>query len=381
MTVLLGLAVSLVLLTQVPGAAQELPRGSIVDDVKCAADQTQSYALYLPSNYSKDRRWSVLIGFHPGARGRAIVEKYRAAAEEYGFIVAASNNSRNGPWEVSAAAIKAMFPDIDARFAIDPQRIYLTGHSGGARVAMQVALANKAIAGVIASSAGFPDSQPRSKVSFAVFGTAGIDDFNYIEMRMMDRKLSSPHRLAVFPGGHTLPPDDVALEAIEWLELQAMKDGRRSRHEALIGRLYAKRMRAIESAAGAEALQMLEAVVSDFKGLLDVTAEDGRAKELAKQGDIKKAIARQRSSDDAESELISELGGLEACLADEQRRSDCLRRMRELLPRVSRQAASAEDPLERGRARRVLRALSSGVTARTKDREDLDLIEKYGVRR
>ena len=62
---------------------------------------------------------------------------------------------------------------------------------------MSVALSNKAIAGVIASSGGYPDSQPRSKVTFAVFGTAGTEDFNYIEMRMLDRKLTSPHHLAM----------------------------------------------------------------------------------------------------------------------------------------------------------------------------------------
>ena len=150
--------------------AQDLPRGAIIDDVKCAADATQSYALYLPSNYSPTRRWSVLVGFHPGARGRALVDTYRAAAEQYGYVVVASNNSRNGPWEVSAAAIKAIFPDVDARFAIDSQRIYLTGHSGGARVALQVALANKAIAGVIASSAGFPTAGhgPKSPSRYSV---------------------------------------------------------------------------------------------------------------------------------------------------------------------------------------------------------------------
>ena len=53
----------------------------------------------------------------------------------------------------------------------------------------------------------------RSRVRFPIFGTAGTDDFNYIEMRLLDRKLTSPHCLAVFHGGHTLPPDDVALEA------------------------------------------------------------------------------------------------------------------------------------------------------------------------
>ena len=45
---------------------QGLPLGTIVEDVKCAADPSQSYALYIPSAYSPDRKWSLLIAFHPG---------------------------------------------------------------------------------------------------------------------------------------------------------------------------------------------------------------------------------------------------------------------------------------------------------------------------
>src|SRR5689334_8163921 len=109
---------------------QDLSRGRIVDDVKCAADPSQSYALYLPSAYTPDRPWPVLMGFHPGARGRAIVEKYQAAAEQHGYVVAGSNNSRNGPWQVSVAAVRAMSADVGSRFSLDPKRVYLTGLSG-----------------------------------------------------------------------------------------------------------------------------------------------------------------------------------------------------------------------------------------------------------
>ena len=51
--------------------AAELPRGTILDDVKCMADASQSYALYIPSNYSPDRAWSLILAFDPRARGRA----------------------------------------------------------------------------------------------------------------------------------------------------------------------------------------------------------------------------------------------------------------------------------------------------------------------
>src|SRR5262245_36626263 len=99
-------------------AAQDLQRGVVIDDVKCVGDANESYALYLPSTYSSDRVWNLLIAFHPAARGRAMVEKYRAAAEQYGYIVAGSNTSRNGPWSVSASAVRAMSADLGQRFAI-----------------------------------------------------------------------------------------------------------------------------------------------------------------------------------------------------------------------------------------------------------------------
>ena len=129
---------------------------------------------------------------------------------------------------------------------------------------------------------------------FAVFGTAGTEDFNYIEMRLLDRKLTSPHHLAVFNGGHTLPPDAVALEAIEWMELQAMKSGRRTRDEALVDRLFEKRQRLIAaSTSPADSVHLLDALVSDFTGLRDVSAEAARAKDLSQQPEVKKALARQ----------------------------------------------------------------------------------------
>ena len=372
------LAVLGVLWSASAAQAQDLPRGEIVDSVKCLADPTESYALYLPSTYSPARPWSLLIGFHPGARGRAIVEKYRAAAEQYGYIVAGSNNSRNGALAVSAQAIQAMSVDLGRRFAIDGNRLYLTGLSGGARVAMQVALGRSRIAGVIASSAGYPDSQPRASVPFALFGTAGTDDFNYIEMRMLDRALRTPHRVVIFEGGHQLPPDDVAMDAIEWLELQAMVSGRRPRDEVLIDRLFAKRQLAIAaSGATAATVHLLHALADDFKGLRDVTEASARAAALAKQPDVRRALAREHDDDDAEARLLDQAVALEAGLTDDARRPDSLQGLRELLTRLSKQANATTDFPERGRSRRLLRIITMGAPERTQDQEYLKLLAQF----
>jgi len=359
--------------------ADDFPRGTIIDDVKCAADATQGYALYLPSKYSPDRSWNLLLAFHPAARGRAMVEKYRAAAEQYGYIVAGSNTSRNGSWAVSGAAVRAMSADLGQRFSIDAERLYLTGMSGGARVAMQVALNNKNIAGVIASSAGYPDSKPRASVTFAVFATAGTEDFNYIEMRQLDRKLASPHYLAIFNGGHTLPPDEVALEAIEWMELQAMKSGRRTRDDALVERLFEKRQRAVAAAASpAAAVHLLEAIAEDFNGVRDVSAEAARARDLSRQAEVKKALARERADDDAESRLLGDIFDLEAGLRDENRRASNLMRLRDQLSRYARDAESTTDSPERSLARRVLRTVTAGASERVDDPQYLQFLQQFG---
>ncbi len=358
--------------------AQEVRPGTILDSVTCAGDPTQTYALYVPSSYTPERKWPVLFAFHPAARGRAMVEKYAAAAEQYGYIVAGSNNSRNGPWGPTRAAIAAMPADVGSRFAIDPKRVYLTGMSGGSRVALEVALAKNDVAGVIASSAGYPDSQPRSRLSFAIFSTAGTEDFNYLEMRLLDRKLTTPHYLAVFEGGHTLPPDSVALEAIEWLELQAMKVGRRQRDEALLDRLADKRRKAIAATTSdAAAEHLLESFVADFQGLRDVPAESARLKELAKRPDVRKALDRERASEDAEWRTINDIFELEAGLADDERRPASLMRLRDALAKLSRAATAEEDSAARAQARRVLRTITAGASERVQDKEYRALIEQY----
>jgi len=358
--------------------AQDLPRGQVIDDVKCAADPAQSYAVYLPSNYSRDRTWSLLIAFHPAARGRAMVDTYRAAAERYGYIVAGSNNSRNGPWSLADASLRAMSADLEQRFSIDVNRLYLTGLSGGARVAMQVALGSKIVAGVIASSAGYPDSKPRKSLPFVVFGTAGTEDFNYLELRMLDRALTTPHRVAIFEGGHTLPPDQVALDAIEWLELQAMKSGRKTRDEALIDRLFDKRRRASAAATNpAMTVHVFRDLVDDFTGLRDVSAAAAQAAELSKQKDVKSALARERSEDDAEARQLEEVFTLEAGVRDESRHLESLGRLRDWLSRCARQAGAAADSPERRRARRVLRTITMGAAERVPDDEYLRLLRQY----
>jgi dienelactone hydrolase len=198
--------------------AQDLPRGQVLDHVAVRDNDRQSYALYLPSTYSPGRAWPILYCLDPGARGRVPVERFAQAAEKSGFLVAGSNNSRNGPLAPSEEAINLMLADTHARFAIDEARIYAAGLSGGARLALAWAQ-NGRIAGVVASSAGFGlPSLPR-QVPYLIFATTGVDDFNHDELYRMSRELAkrgTPHRFVEFEGGHEWLPAPLAAEALEF---------------------------------------------------------------------------------------------------------------------------------------------------------------------
>ena len=347
---------------------EDLPSGRVIPDVRCAADSSQGYTLYLPSNYNAQRLWSVVFLFDPGGRGVRGVERFQAGAEKLGYILAGSNNSRNGPWDVSVRAAQAMTADVASRFALDPKRIYTAGLSGGARVAMGIALESGKIAGVIASSAGYPNSQPRKSVPFAIFGTAGTEDFNHLEMRELDRALTTPHRVAIFDGGHTWLSSELAEDALEWMELQAMKSGVRSQDDAIINSVLARRVAKAESAKGpVEQYRALEELAIDFRGLREVSPYEARAAALARQKDVKDSLKRERGDAENESRIQQDISRL--------LQSKDMQGLRDLVLTLSRQSKTAKDPGSRSLARRALSGLSAQARG-IKDQEFQRLMEQ-----
>jgi predicted esterase len=349
------------------------PGGQVIDNVACRAASC-NYTLYLPSGYRPDRQYPLLLGFHFEANGNAIVERYRAAAEQYGYIVAASNDSRNGSWAASTKVAQAMVDDVMERVSFDPARVYLTGLSGGSRLALQIAQGNRKIAGVIASSAGYIDSQPRSSLRFPVFATVGRLDFNYTEMRRMTEALKSPHRLAVFEGGHVLPPDDVAMQAIEWLELQAMASGLRPRDESVIDAMWSRAIAAIDQAGEtARAVHLSDNAIQDFRTLRDTAPLQTSVAALRKIKTVSTELGAEQRRDRAEADLIDAIVMYEVGLADPANRDSSLSALRSLVSDLRRRAV-ATPSVDRDVAARVLDLITYAPANRVRDQDYLAIL-------
>ena len=351
-------------------AAELPPLGAISDNIQCVAEPAQSYALYLPSGYSSDRLWPVILAFDPGARGRIPVERYQAAAEMYGYVVAGSNQSRNGSWATSESAIRAMSRDVGARFAIDERRVYTAGMSGGARVALAIALNSQRIAGVVASSAGFPDSKPRKSVPFVVFGTAGSEDFNYMEnaangpgadLAASFANLQWGPRLAVFGIGDR--GGGVARAAGD--EVGPGGEGRGEDRPD-----FRKRI-----AAGQDYLALQE-IVADFEGLKDVSEYASRAGALGRDKKVKEALKQERREEEQEERLITEIMATEGRLANPDERLGAMQELRGRWKQMRTAANGESDTAERRVARRISRALLASAGERTRDAEYRKLLEE-----
>lgn len=281
-----------------------LPLGQVIEKVTCYADPAESYALYLPSIYTPAKKWPVVYAFDPMAQGTAPVRKYKDLAERYGYILAASNNSRNGPMYISIGAAQAVWQDTHVRFSLAARRAYATGFSGGARVACELGrMAPGEVAGVIGMGAGFPlgpGQGPRMDLPFIFYGTSGIRDFNYPEMMELDATLSGlniAHRVEVFDGGHEWAPPPIFAEAIEWMELRAMKTGSREKDETRLTEWFNRRLakaRELEASGNlAEASQRFQWLEADFEGLHDVTAVKAEISQLEGSKELKKALKRE----------------------------------------------------------------------------------------
>ncbi|HSB11144.1 MAG TPA: hypothetical protein VLM38_16770 [Blastocatellia bacterium] len=357
----------LVRATVAAGISEDPQPGRLIERVVCKNNPEQSYALYLPSTYSATRKWPLIAAFDPAARGGLPVERFKEAAERYGYIVCGSHNSRNGPLRPSADAAKAMLTDVAARFAIDEKRVYLTGFSGGARAATGIALwLSGSVTGVIGCGAGFAEGvNVTSSLPFVYYGTVGTDDFNYAEMKQLDRALEQArvaHHVAVFEGGHDWAPSEECVRAIEWIELQAIKSGSRSRDESLVDRLFTiaqNRATADESAGRVfEAYLQYAAITGDFNGLRDIGDLEKKTASLRDSKAVRQALARDRDQETEQLRRSKEIFDLRANAqrwnSDPSTQEPFLNDLKRILSDLKRKSEAKENSPERSLARRIL---------------------------
>jgi len=299
-----------------------LPLGKLVERVPCVGHPEQTYALYLPRGYTPERRWPILYAFDASSDGGAVAKLFQTAAETYGWIVVSSwNTASDGPMEPNFKAMSALWPDTHDRFSIDDSRVYAAGFSGTVRFACILALTRPGtISGVIGAGAGFPFGSPPKKGNpFVFFGTVGDRDFNYYEMNDLDAALTGlavPHRIEHWAGPHNWPPAPLATQAVAWMEMAAMKAGKRPKDAALVEAQWtADRAHAQALAAGhpADALHIWKSMAADYAGLRDardIAEAEKEAAALAALPACQKELRDREERDRRDKKILADGPGI-----------------------------------------------------------------------
>ncbi|MEW5764935.1 MAG: TPR end-of-group domain-containing protein [Acidobacteriota bacterium] len=410
---------------QTPAA---LEPGVVHPKVLCQGDPSHSYALYLPRGYHPGRPWPVLFCLSPTGQGEVPLRLVKDAAEAGGYIVAASNDSRNGPWQPILEAQQALWKDVSARFPMASSGHLAMGFSGGARAALHLALTHRdRFRGVISCGAFYAEQKdlPR-KSGLSLYLLTGNRDFNRFEMgRALETEPKRGNRvwLQVFEGKHRWPDAAQFGQALAFFAAEEASPGDplRSRwaadrageaedllqkgrsYEAYrlftqIARLYPEVPAGAAAAGKAAALERTEEVIS--ARARDRRFEDlwGRLKAVSSQDQLLGLIRELRKlkaaggedSEDAEDLLqlnalsLEQLGVqlLRAGRYDEA--AFCLETAALVLPSHSILNYNAACALARaGRSESAMEFLEKAVAAGFKDRalaskdSDLDSLRKH----
>jgi tetratricopeptide (TPR) repeat protein len=225
------------------------------------------------------------------------------------------------------------------------------------------------------NGAGFPiNVSPTPEMHFVYFGAAGIDDFNYAELRNLEEPLTKAgisHRIQTFDGRHEWPPVSVATAAVEWMELQAIKAGKRPRDDGFVNAMWQQRVsdaRALEeSKKYYEAYQLYLDLTETFKGLRDVAPIETKVSQLRDSGEVKAAIRDEQAQIKKQRELESRLqvliagrnSGAQVNQSDDEFNSNNV--LPKILNDLQKQSKAPEDSADRRVARRVLDGLFIGM--------------------
>jgi hypothetical protein len=191
--------------------------------------------------------------------------------------------------------------------------------SGGARAAVSIALSCKdCVAGVIANAAGFPfGAEPTRDMKFAYYAAVGNADFNYGEFVDLRRKLDTAgtrYRIRVFDGQHGWAPPEVWIEALNWMDMQAMSAGSLPHDPKRIQQTFGGTLSNAREFQSQNhplaALREYQSLVRDFRGLADVSdlsTVEISLPELTKSKAVKAAEKEEASALDQQAQMTASL--------------------------------------------------------------------------
>lgn len=198
-----------------------------IETKSCVADTSVHYTIYIPQIADGDKL-PIIIFFDPHCQGYLPVNNYADLAEQYRYILLGSNDLRNG---LSAAQtekiVRTLISEVRTEYPINDKRIYLSGFSGGAKIAAMYGFNIPEIHGVAACGGSvLPNTKLDS--TFCYVSLVGNCDFNYLDMQQTLATLDNmnqPFTSVIFDGKHEWPSAKIYETVFRAFDINAMHFG------------------------------------------------------------------------------------------------------------------------------------------------------------
>jgi poly(3-hydroxybutyrate) depolymerase len=143
-------------------------KDDITKELITSNGKTRAYYLYVPSSIKPGSPAPLIVMLHgSGHVGMSLAEKWKDLAKKEGFIIAAPDSLDSRVWNMPLDGpdyLHELVEELKTKYPINPRRVYLFGHSGGAVYALQMSMLESQYFAATAVHAG--DIPPSSRDLF-----------------------------------------------------------------------------------------------------------------------------------------------------------------------------------------------------------------------
>ena len=190
----------------------------------CLSDSLNTYEVFIPEREPSVKVLPLLVILDAHGSGRFARDKFKQGATQYPAVLVASNLVRNG-FAGYEGAIQTLVDDVRRKYPAG-NTVFMTGFSGGARMALGYAMAHPVNGLIVCGALAGPDEL--IAVHCPVISISGMDDFNFMETaQYLFQEQSTPANLKIelTNASHDWPDSLMLANALGFLRLSCQASG------------------------------------------------------------------------------------------------------------------------------------------------------------
>ncbi len=133
-------------------------KDEITKELITSNGKTRAYYLYVPATIKPASPAPLIVMLHGSGRvGMSLVEKWKDLAKKEGFIIVGPDSLDTSAWNMPQDGpdyLRELVEELKTKYPINPRRVYLFGHSGGAIFALMMSLMESQYFAAVAVHAG-----------------------------------------------------------------------------------------------------------------------------------------------------------------------------------------------------------------------------------